>query len=574
MSLEEYESLYMIGDDGSSNSDFYEPTDEYWYNKCIWKCNICGNKNRSLGSSKKHVHKMHNISYEDYIAQYGNQGIVEHDFTCTICQATMSCNGVTISSHLSNIHKLTLQEYENKYVKETITADTKDNLDMDDKSTINLLTPITEMDGAAGGEVNLKIKEEKMEQPDSNLIFNVQNLFQDVTKEDRPWYQQCLYVCQICQSTYYSTSALNNHAKVKHNIEREQYLVQFGTKGKLIEDYTCKICNRVMKCEGKALGSHMKNVHKMSIEEYTRVHEPDRNTEQDPHFYNESYQIEMDDQDDDDAMEDIGIDHDTSINETSKDSVYDPLADIEIANVVSGENLDFSFEDEESIASEDYIEGFGHPKILENKADINKTPNTADQNGGTVTLDKQSINTQTIKNIVSKTLFESATKAGNSLNNNCESLAATSHVTGSPPANHAKEKLNEDITRSPALPEGCQVEDSNVSLPLTESHSIISLELLDNNDELDKNDESFTSEPDAPSDDAQLPTEHSPHRQDESNHPQNIEPELSEYRHTSEQTTASAAEDTSTIDDFPEIDFSSISMGVLELDSEEGNPLG
>ena len=47
----------MQNDDGTSTGEYYAPTDEYWYNKCIWKCQLCGNKNKSLGSSKKHIHK-------------------------------------------------------------------------------------------------------------------------------------------------------------------------------------------------------------------------------------------------------------------------------------------------------------------------------------------------------------------------------------------------------------------------------------------------------------------------------------------------------------------------------------
>ena len=48
----------MKDDDGTSTGDYYAPTDEHWYNKCLWKCLICGNKNKSLGSSKKHIQKV------------------------------------------------------------------------------------------------------------------------------------------------------------------------------------------------------------------------------------------------------------------------------------------------------------------------------------------------------------------------------------------------------------------------------------------------------------------------------------------------------------------------------------
>ena len=578
MGLEEYEALYMVGDDGSSTGDFYEPTDEYWYNKCIWKCNICGNKNRSLGSSKKHVHKMHNISYEDYLAQYGNQGIFECDFTCTICQAVMSCNGVTISSHLSNIHKLTLQEYENKYVKEKINIEnkeSKDNLDLDDKSTINLLTPITEMEGGVGA-VELKIKEEKMDPPSPSPAIKVRNPFQDVTKEDRPWYQQCLYVCQICQSTYYSTSALNNHTKVKHNMERDAYLSQFGDKGKLIEDYSCKICNRVMKCEGKALGSHMKNVHKMSIEEYTRLHEPDRNTEHDPNFYNESYQIEIDQELEEEEIDNIGIDpEDPLVNDTGKESGFDPLADIEIGNVVSGENFDFSFEDEESLASEDLVEGFEIPQ-----PEIH-TRNDAEQKGEVTSTEKSSINTQTIKNIVSKTLFTSVSREQNSLNNNSDSLTTPPPMTSSSPVHDPKENQIDQTEGSPVLPETCHIKEKDTSLPTNESHSIISLEMLD------RNDDSFTTDQDDPPDQIELPYEEGSQSEEVSesqaqgltsegigpttsfSEADSEAPMSAHELYMSEMGTVGANEEGAPLDDFPEIDFSSVNMGVLELDNED-----
>jgi len=484
-----------------------------------------------------------------------------------------------------------LQEYENKYVKEKITGDSKDNLEMDDKSTINLLTPITEMAGGVG-DVELKIKEEKMDPPEEeeeeeDVEMTLRNPFHDVTKEDRPWYQQCLYVCQICQSTYYSTSALNNHTKVKHNMEREAYLAQFGTKGKLIEDYNCKICNRVMKCEGKALGSHMKNVHKMSIEEYTRVHEPDRNTEHDPNFYNESYQIEIGGgEEEEEDIGDIGVDHEDPLtNSALKDSSYDPLADIEIGNVVSGENLNFSFEDEEeSIASEDYVEGFGHPNIVEPKIDL-KITDGPDQREASASSEKPSINTQTIKNIVSKTLFKSGTTPGNPLNNNSESLITPPPLSSSSPTNNEKESTNEDLPRSPALPETCQVKENDPTLPANESQSIISLELLD------RNDESFTTDPDAPSDHAELPAEEESHTEEESEpHASNVptegtvsnnfgmavnsEPGSTHELYMTELNTAETGEDTPPSDDFPDIDFSSVSMGVLELNNEDGNLLG
>ena len=119
LTLEEYERLYMVDDDGSSDSPSYVPSQDHWYNKCIWKCQICGKENKSQGSSKKHVAQMHKITYEEYFELFGNQGIMEVPWECIICQMVVSCNGVSIASHLNGLHKITLQEYEANYLKGT-----------------------------------------------------------------------------------------------------------------------------------------------------------------------------------------------------------------------------------------------------------------------------------------------------------------------------------------------------------------------------------------------------------------------------------------------------------------------
>jgi len=155
---------------------------------------------------------------------------------------------------------------------------------------------------------------------------------------------------------------------------------------------------------------------------------------------------------------------------------------------VSGENFDFSFEDEESLASEDFVEGFGIPQ-----PDINPTDDV-EQKDDVPSTEKSSINTQTIKNIVSKTLFTSVSREQNSLNNNSDSLTTPPPMTSSSPTHDPKENLIDETQGSPVLPETCHVKEKDTTLPTIESHSIISLELLD------RNDDSFTTDQDEPSD--------------------------------------------------------------------------
>ena len=86
-------------------------------------------------------------------------------------------------------------------------------------------------------------------------------------------------------------------------MDRNQYIAKFGDTGKFIEYYTCKICNKVFKCEGKALGAHISSVHKMSLESYSELYEPDRNSELNPTLDNEYYQIELNVDKEDEEME-------------------------------------------------------------------------------------------------------------------------------------------------------------------------------------------------------------------------------------------------------------------------------
>ncbi len=197
MQLEEYEARYMKNDDGSSNSESYEPTDEFWYNKCIWKCQLCGNKNRSMGSSKKHVMKAHNMTYDDYHAEFGTEGISEFDFKCRLCRAVMSCNGVTIASHLLNNHRLTLAEYEKKHLKKGVDGATSP--DIVERSSSGLLLQ--------GDHFLASLKTDKRRR------FSEERSGPTEKEANKAWYQKCQYICQLCKNTYYSISALRNHVK-------------------------------------------------------------------------------------------------------------------------------------------------------------------------------------------------------------------------------------------------------------------------------------------------------------------------------------------------------------------------
>jgi len=367
MQLEEYEQLYMQDDDGTSTGEYYEPTDEFWYNKCLWKCLICGNKNKSLGSSKKHIHRVHSLPYEDYVQKYGTDGITEVNFKCRICKSSMSCNGVTIASHLLNNHKLTIGDYEKSYLSASGTEDQVEGQEEEEEQQLQ----------------QQQQQSQSVVQEPEHFLF-AKSLTPNSSGEPRKekqWYQKCKYYCQICNNPYFSISALRNHTRVKHNMDRDTYVGIYGVNaGREIEDYECKICHRILKCEGRSLNAHMRNCHKMGILEYSNKYESQRGTNEDPNYYNEHYQIEMENdegeeeepQHDNDTLESIGIDED------EEEGMEDPLANFgshpqdmnedEYEDMTIEESMHFNFQEEDITHHEEDDEG----EARDLKPDISK----------------------------------------------------------------------------------------------------------------------------------------------------------------------------------------------------------
>lgn len=163
------------------------------------------------------------MTYEDYSDQFGTDGIIEVDFSCKICGTVMSCNGVTIASHLLNNHKLTLNDYESTYLKEGGGEEEGDTI-TSDVSSPPLMNTATALDGEhflAGmtGMSADEIAEQPVaiSPPKSGGGGGMSSILREVdlpVRKDQPWYQKCKYYCQICQNPYFSISALRNHTKV------------------------------------------------------------------------------------------------------------------------------------------------------------------------------------------------------------------------------------------------------------------------------------------------------------------------------------------------------------------------
>ena len=91
--------------------------DSPWYNRCTWTCILCSKT--FCSGFWKHVNEKHFLKKEDYLRDYGRQGINIVHYFCRICDKKIPWSGASINAHTKSIHSLSLQEYESSYGPDT-----------------------------------------------------------------------------------------------------------------------------------------------------------------------------------------------------------------------------------------------------------------------------------------------------------------------------------------------------------------------------------------------------------------------------------------------------------------------
>ena len=54
------------------------------------------------------------MEYEDYCRQYGGAEVISKRFYCDLCNSEMEFCRTTISSHMKDVHRMSLEDYESK----------------------------------------------------------------------------------------------------------------------------------------------------------------------------------------------------------------------------------------------------------------------------------------------------------------------------------------------------------------------------------------------------------------------------------------------------------------------------
>ena len=85
------------------------------WNKCRFRCAICGKLSSEKRHVREHIIKFHGLSLPDYETQYGDCEIHTEYFFCGVCHAEVKHNLKNISLHLQNVHAMSPAQYEASY---------------------------------------------------------------------------------------------------------------------------------------------------------------------------------------------------------------------------------------------------------------------------------------------------------------------------------------------------------------------------------------------------------------------------------------------------------------------------
>merc|ERR1712106_293703 len=232
-------------DDVSEPGSEAEVGKKRWYEGCSYTCLACNKPYEIYFSYHGHIKKIHNMSMEQYHAEYGVVGEINRYYSCKICNTNVVWRLFNIRKHMESQHELSLDQHGSAYECENMTKDLK--------------------------TVSKESRRDSHVMEKKNLIENGESNKGEVeVASSKVWYEGCLYSCQVdgCMKMYNLQDAYTTHIQTTHNTSLEQYRMKYGTKGEVLQQYQCLICSAKIAHKYNNISSHLSLLHDLTIHEY------------------------------------------------------------------------------------------------------------------------------------------------------------------------------------------------------------------------------------------------------------------------------------------------------------------
>ena len=90
---------------------------------------------------------------------------------------------------------------------------------------------------------------------------------EDKVSPSLPWYEARYHTCLICNQQY-PLGSMNGHVNETHNLSMYLYKEKFPQDDFSAKNWTCSICNKVIKWTSQSIRSHLRSNHNMSTNDY------------------------------------------------------------------------------------------------------------------------------------------------------------------------------------------------------------------------------------------------------------------------------------------------------------------
>ena len=263
-----------------------------WYHGSNLTCQICSKTFANDQWYFHHFSKIHGMTKEQYNEQYGKEMEVWHQYQCLICNSEIRWKYSSIRQHLKQVHSMTIQDYEARYMDAEAEAEAVDKVE----AVANICTEVS--------PPTTPIIQNKILPPPPPLkaspyalaarkssevghlhgnVSSLQNQKGSITFDSRPasqWYHGSDLTCEICLKQFVDFTYYCTHIRTVHQISKEQYNEKYGTAAEAFRLYRCLCCGISIKWTYQSICGHLKS-HEMSIKEYENKYDvlENQNTE-------------------------------------------------------------------------------------------------------------------------------------------------------------------------------------------------------------------------------------------------------------------------------------------------------
>ena len=214
----------LTGGDTSMDQGSVTNKEDRW-NKCQYLCSICNWTSIDSRQMRSHIATNHEMSYDQYVQQYGSAEVVTKRFTCGLCMSVMKHCRQNIYAHMKDVHKISLAEYEEQMGMAGISTEDQDQ---QDSIVIPAVAPVT-------GRREIPILPKPAPAPylpipvtisGSGSKAVIPNLLDNGNVPSR--WNRCRFKCAICHKLSSEKRHIREQVVKMHALSMQDYEAQYG----------------------------------------------------------------------------------------------------------------------------------------------------------------------------------------------------------------------------------------------------------------------------------------------------------------------------------------------------------